>query len=335
MRSKLKLRWMRSVHIIIAVTMLVIPASAFALSRATGAVGSANASSATPLPVRVTPKHVSLGDPIEVAGQASAVGSGGRVVLEARYGRQSAWQRLSTTFVSPRGTFAFHAHPRHSGLLRAVPAGGQMASTPPGDPRALAARTTSSPDAAARRVTSFKVAAEMRATSRQHDVLAGDPVSVAGRLLPGRAGRTIALQGHSAAGWRTLAHARTGRRGGFAVRYTPAASGIGRHLRVLFKGDGGNARSVDAAGAMTVYQQSMASWYQDGGSTACGFHAGLGVANRSLPCGTKVRFRHAGHTVTATVDDRGPYVGGRDWDLNQNTAAALGFDGVGSVWSAN
>jgi rare lipoprotein A (peptidoglycan hydrolase) len=36
--------------------------------------------------------------------------------------------------------------------------------------------------------------------------------------------------------------------------------------------------------------------------------------------------------VTATVDDRGPYVGGRDWDLNQNTAAALGFGGVGTVW---
>jgi hypothetical protein len=314
--------------------MLVVPASAFALTRATGAVGSANASAATPLPVRVTPKHVSLGDEIEVAGQAPAVGTGGKVVLEARYGRQSAWQRLSTTFVTHRGTFAFHTHPRHSGLLRAVPAGDQMAATAPDDPRTIAANTTPG-DVAARRVTSFKVAAEMRATNRQHDVLAGDPVWVAGRLLPGRAGRTVALQSHSAAGWRTLAHARTGGRGGFAVRYTPGATGVGRHLRVLFKGDRGNARSVDAAGAMTVYQQSLASWYQDGGSTACGFHAGLGVANKSLPCGTKVRFRHAGHTVTATVDDRGPYVGGREWDLNQNTAAALGFDGVGTVWSAN
>ncbi|HEX3833448.1 MAG TPA: septal ring lytic transglycosylase RlpA family protein [Solirubrobacteraceae bacterium] len=325
---------MRSVHVIIAVTVLVVPASAFALTRATGAAGSATAAAATPLPVLVTPKQVSLGDAIEVAGQAPAVGTGGQVVLEARYGRQSAWQRLSTTFVTRHGTFAFHAHPRHSGLLRAVPAGGHMAATAPGGTRTIVAKT-SPDDVASRRVTSFKVAAEMRATRRQHDVLAGDPVYVAGRLLPGRAGRTVALQGHSAAGWRTLAHARTGGRGGFAVRYTPGATGIGRHLRVLFKGDRGNARSVDGAGAMTVYQQSLASWYQDGGSTACGFHAGLGVANKTLPCGTKVRFRHAGHTVTATVDDRGPYVGGREWDLNQNTAAALGFDGVGTVWSAN
>jgi rare lipoprotein A (peptidoglycan hydrolase) len=38
--------------------------------------------------------------------------------------------------------------------------------------------------------------------------------------------------------------------------------------------------------------------------------------------------------VSATVDDRGPYVGGRDWDLNQKTASALGFSGVGQVWSS-
>lgn len=334
MRSKLKLRWMRSAHIIIPATMLVVPASAFALTSTTGADTSSPTSPTAPLPVRVSPKHVSLGDAIEVAGKAPAVGTGGKVVLEARYGRRSAWQRLSTTFVSRRGTFAFHAHPRHSGVLRAVPAGDHMASTAPADPRVIAAQSGLT-DVAARRVTSFKVAAEMRTTGRQHDVLAGDPVRVAGHLLPERAGRTVALEGHSAAGWRTLAHARTGAHGGFAVRYTPAATGIGRRLRVLFKGDRDNARSVDAAGAMTVYQESVASWYQDGGSTACGFHAGLGVANKSLPCGTKVRFRHAGRTVTATVDDRGPYVGGRTWDLNQNAAAALGFDGVGTVWSTS
>ena len=36
-------------------------------------------------------------------------------------------------------------------------------------------------------------------------------------------------------------------------------------------------------------------------------------------------FSYGGRTVVATVDDRGPYVGGRTWDLNQNTAAALGL----------
>jgi rare lipoprotein A len=106
-------------------------------------------------------------------------------------------------------------------------------------------------------------------------------------------------------------------------------------LRVRFAGDHTNAGVSSAAGRVVVLHQSLASWYEDGGTTACGFHAYYGVANLSLPCGARVTFRRAGRSVTATVDDRGPYVGGREWDLNQNTAAALGFGGVGSVWSSS
>jgi rare lipoprotein A (peptidoglycan hydrolase) len=78
----------------------------------------------------------------------------------------------------------------------------------------------------------------------------------------------------------------------------------------------------------------VASWYDDAGNTACGFHATDGVASKSLPCGTKVTFAYHGRTVTAVVDDRGPFVSGRSFDLNQNTAAALGFNGVDTVWSS-
>ena len=118
------------------------------------------------------------------------------------------------------------------------------------------------------------------------------------------------------------------------LRYVAGSAGR-QQIRVRFAGDQLNGRSTAGAGQMTVYRLAEASWYNDGGNTACGFHAGLGVANRTLPCGTKVAFRYGGRSVTATVDDRGPYVGGRDWDLNQNTAAALGFGGVGTVWSAS
>ena len=75
---------------------------------------------------------------------------------------------------------------------------------------------------------------------------------------------------------------------------------------------------------------SLASWYDDAGSTACGFHAYIGVANRTLACGTQVEICYHGCTL-ATVDDRGPYVYPREWDLNQNTAGAVGFSGVGDV----
>jgi rare lipoprotein A (peptidoglycan hydrolase) len=69
----------------------------------------------------------------------------------------------------------------------------------------------------------------------------------------------------------------------------------------------------------------LASWYTDGTGTACGFDAYYGVANKDLPCGTHVTFRNGNATVTAIVDDRGPYVGDRVYDLNQNVMSALGF----------
>ncbi len=48
-----------------------------------------------------------------------------------------------------------------------------------------------------------------------------------------------------------------------------------------------------------------------------------------------MQLKYGGRTVMATVDDRGPYVDGRDWDLGQSTRAALGFDGgVGTVWAS-
>jgi peptidoglycan lytic transglycosylase len=56
------------------------------------------------------------------------------------------------------------------------------------------------------------------------------------------------------------------------------------------------------------------------------------VANKSLPCGTKLTIRYRGRTVKAVVRDRGPYVGGREFDLAGAVARRLGFDGVGQIW---
>jgi rare lipoprotein A (peptidoglycan hydrolase) len=78
-------------------------------------------------------------------------------------------------------------------------------------------------------------------------------------------------------------------------------------------------------------QRAVASWYDDRGTTASGWHAAYGVANLTLAFGTRVLFAYHGRRVTATVDDRGPYVAGRMWDLAQSTAGALGFSGVDVV----
>jgi rare lipoprotein A len=57
----------------------------------------------------------------------------------------------------------------------------------------------------------------------------------------------------------------------------------------------------------------------------------LGVANKTLPCGTKVLFEYGSRAIVVKVIDRGPYIAGRDWDLTAATAVALHFPGLGSI----
>ena len=71
------------------------------------------------------------------------------------------------------------------------------------------------------------------------------------------------------------------------------------------------------------------SWYGPGfygKRTACGqamTTSLIGVAHRTLPCGTVVIFRWNGRIVRAPVVDRGPYVSGRIWDMTAGLCAAL------------
>ena len=43
--------------------------------------------------------------------------------------------------------------------------------------------------------------------------------------------------------------------------------------------------------------------------------------------------RHGGRIVRVRVIDRGPYVGGREFDLTAATARRLGFGGHGAILS--
>lgn len=74
----------------------------------------------------------------------------------------------------------------------------------------------------------------------------------------------------------------------------------------------------------------IASWYGPGfygNRTACGqvyTPEILGVAHRTLPCGTLLRLEYGGRAVTVPVIDRGPFIAGRTLDLSNATRAALG-----------
>lgn len=160
-------------------------------------------------------------------------------------------------------------------------------------------------------------------------VQAGHFTTLNGRLLPAAAGETVQLAGHSGGRWATMASARTGRAGGFALRALARAGSTA--LRVSFAGGRGVRAAAANAGTVVGLEPTVASWYYDAGATACGFHAFYGVANKTLPCGTKVTIEYGGRSLVATVDDRGPYVYGRTYDLNQNVSARLGMYGVATV----
>ncbi len=57
----------------------------------------------------------------------------------------------------------------------------------------------------------------------------------------------------------------------------------------------------------------------------------MGIAHKTLPLGTTVQIIYNDTVVEATVCDRGPFVAGRDIDLQPAVANALGFDGVGQL----
>jgi hypothetical protein len=179
------------------------------------------------------------------------------------------------------------------------------------------------------------VATKLHVRKERLNVLDGRQASIAGTLSPGVSGRSIELQAMGAHGWHEIAHAHTGAAGRFRLRYTPHATGS-RRVRLRFAGDSYDQPAHRVLGRLNVYRLAGASWYGGGGSLACGgslSSSTLGVANKTLPCGTLVTLRYGTRSVRVPVVDRGPYVAGREFDLTEATKHALGFGDTGEVWS--
>jgi peptidoglycan hydrolase-like protein with peptidoglycan-binding domain len=80
---------------------------------------------------------------------------------------------------------------------------------------------------------------------------------------------------------------------------------------------------------LALMRYRRATWYGPGlygNRTACGKRlrpATLGVAHKSLPCGTAVTFYRGGRFITVPVIDRGPFRRGVAWDLTSAAARRL------------
>jgi len=88
------------------------------------------------------------------------------------------------------------------------------------------------------------------------------------------------------------------------------------------------------AGETQIASRGVASFYTEGTETASGEKFDthdLTAAHPTLPFGTKLRVTNVatGRSVTVRVNDRGPYVPGRNVDVSYSAAAALGMVGSG------
>ena len=154
-------------------------------------------------------------------------------------------------------------------------------------------------------------------------------------------GKSVELAGHTVAierrrsrrtGWAPVASVRVGDDGRFATSWTPDSQG--RHQLRAVPGTASSAGaepdSASTVRRVTVYRTVTSTWYGPGfygNRTACGqrlTRSIMGVAHRTLPCGTKVALRTGGRSVVVPVIDRGPYAEGVTYDLTRATAEHLG-----------
>ncbi|MEA2480438.1 MAG: rare lipoprotein [Thermoleophilaceae bacterium] len=180
---------------------------------------------------------------------------------------------------------------------------------------------------------------ESISVSVKRHALAGQKVKFGGKVGSGSSGRSVLIQQRSGNGWKTVASTKT-RGGGRYSAYWRSQSTGRQALRAFVRGGGGNGAAVRSIkGGVTLYRTRFSSYYGPGlygNKLACGGRLSpstLGVANKTLPCGTKVTLRYKGRSVTVPVVDRGPYVGGRYYDLTTATKQKLGFGSTGTVWS--
>lgn len=184
-------------------------------------------------------------------------------------------------------------------------------------------------------------AAKPRLSARLSDArsVSGDGIRVRGIVRgigSARAKVYVKVRRNGKRGWTRVAAAKV--RGGkkFTLRWRGGRVGT---YQVRVSTVRGQRNDVARVGSAHVFRRSYASYYGPGlygGGLACGgtlSPSTVGVAHKTLPCGTKVAFYVGSRVVTARVIDRGPFVAGREWDLTAALKRRLGFGSTGAVYT--
>lgn len=273
------------------------------------------------------------GESIDLRGSAADRNEGTPVSLLYRGNTQEGWIELDVDELDGEGRFRLEGeNRRRSGEARVVV--GRETARAAINGEGLAPERTSD-------AVEITIASQLRADEAGEDaaVPAGRTARITGTLRPGFEDREVVLERRDGDGWRTLDRATTREGGHFTLSHRQERSGA-FEVRVRFEEDEINTGWHDEPGRMAFLSRDGASWYGPGfygRRTACGQTLTgdiKGVAHKTLPCGTHVVLKRGDRTVTARVIDRGPFVGGREWDLAPAIKRALRYSGDGPVWAA-
>jgi rare lipoprotein A len=165
----------------------------------------------------------------------------------------------------------------------------------------------------------------MRIAFFKHALLAGLLAASLGTLAPLAAPVTVAFADTGGAG----ASAAT-QSAGTSASGTPASSTPTSGEGAGNSTSGGSTAGGAAPTPVPPGKLTLATWFGPGfygHTTACGQEMSptlVGVASRTLPCGTLVQVGYRGRQLTVPVLDRGPYGhSGAVWDLTTGAARAL------------
>ncbi|MGH2959777.1 MAG: septal ring lytic transglycosylase RlpA family protein [Solirubrobacterales bacterium] len=169
--------------------------------------------------------------------------------------------------------------------------------------------------------------------------VAGSAITVQARVTgvgKGKSRVRLSVRASGSKKWRVVSTDSV--RGGKKFKLKWRGGSAGRYMtRVSVRKFGRSAS--DRTGRVYVFRKSHASYYGPGlygGGLACGgtlTPSTVGVAHKTLPCGTRVTFKVGNRLVTAPVVDRGPFIAGRDWDLTTALRNKLRFGDVGAVYA--
>ena len=164
-------------------------------------------------------------------------------------------------------------------------------------------------------------------------------LSVTGAVPGSDAGDTVEIDqlgSGSNATWVPVASTTAQSGGSFAATWRPSRAGQVT-IRAVITGTQASSAAAAPTVSVTVYRRSTGTLYGPGfygHRTACGQilrRKTIGVANRTLPCGTPVQIYYKGQVITVPVIDRGPYAHGANWDLTMATGRALGMLGTAVI----